>query len=265
MVNTARHARLTATTAAIALAAAGIGTAPSASAAPSKAATKTAAKSATSAKHRTAIRQFRRALQTPAPVGSVAHFKGTHGGAGGREPWSIEGWVEFGGADRYRYVQIPPRGEGAPGERQIVWGRGAYWAVTDVMRTERGLREVTNVGYTDPAVAFDNFVLGLRYADDAQGLFDTAPAGPTVGGAATRSVPVALPFAPVFGNQSITFLLSATTRTPVRLTNHIELPDGTVVDDSATDFALWQQLPAGTGAAMLGGEVPMTATIQSAP
>lgn len=236
---------------------------PSSVAAKSAAAAKRPAK--VTAKHRTAIRQFRRALRSEAPAGTIAHFKGTHALAAGKEPWTIEGWVEFGGADRYRYVQTPPRGEGAPGERQIVWGRGDYWAVTDVMRTDRGLREVTNVGYTDPAHAFDGFLLGLRYADDAQVLFDTALAGPAVNARATRLVPVALPFSIGFGSPAITLLLDAETRAPVRLTERIALPDGTVLEDSSTDFSLWQQLPANAGAGLLTDDVPLTATIQSRP
>lgn len=212
------------------------------------------------AKHKAAIRQFRRALQANTPTGPVAHFKGTNSPGAGQPPASIEGWVEFGGADRYRYVQTP---SGGKGERQIVWGRGGYWAVTDVMRTDRGLREVTNVGYTDAAVAYDSFVLGLRYADDAQGLFDTAPAGPAVDGTATRAVPVALPFASASVSQQMTYLLDASTHEPLRLTSRILGPDGSVFDESATDFALWENLPAGAGAGVLGGEVPLTATIQS--
>lgn len=238
-------------------------TAAAASAAQGKANRPTSRKAA--AKHRRAIRMFRRALGAEAPAGTIAHFKGSHAPGAGKEPWSIEGWVEFGGGDRYRYVQVPPRGEGQPGERQIVWGRGPYWAVTDVMRTDRGLKQVTNVGYTDPAVAYDGVVLALRYADDAQALFDSAPAGPAIQGKPTRAVPVALPFPTGSGTHDITWLLDATTRKPVRLSDRLAFDDGTVMNDSTTDFSLWEQLPAGTAAGMFGGDVPLDATIQSTP
>lgn len=212
------------------------------------------------AKHKAAIRQFRRAMRSDVAAGPIAHFKGTTSPGAGQPPASVEGWVEFGGADRYRYVQSPLRSKG---ERQIVWGRGGYWAVTDVMRTDRGVREVTNVGYTDPAVAYDSFVLALRFGDDAQAQCGSAPAGPVIDGHATRSVPVTLPFTTPGASEELTYLLDATTCTPRRLVSRIVAPDGYVFDDSATDFTLWETLPAGTGAGMLGGEVPLSATIQS--
>lgn len=266
LITTRRTHTLAAAAAALALVGASAAASPAGAAGGQQAKAKTAKPSAsTPAQHKRAIRQFRRALRSEAPTAAVAHYRGEFRPAPGSAPWSVEGWVEFGGGDRYRYVQVPPRGEGQPGERQIVWGRGPYWAVTDVMRTDRGLKQVTNVGYTDPAVAYDSVVLGLRYADDAQALFDTAPAGPTIDGKPTRAVPVALPFPTGLGTHDITWLLDATTRKPVRLSDRLAFDDGTVMNDSTTDFSLWEQLPAGTAADVLGGEVPMTATIQSTP
>jgi hypothetical protein len=212
------------------------------------------------------VRRFRRNFEAGGVVaGPIVHFTAQHTALGATTPTQIEGWLEQGGADRYRYIQTFPvtANDASSGGRQIVWGRGNFWAVTDVMRAGDGVKQVTNIGATDPAHSYDSFLYGLRHIADAQTSFGAAPAGPTIGGAATRAATIALPFATPNATEALTVYLNASTQLPVRMTYKLGYPDAPLFADDTFAFSLWQTMPKTTSVDVLGGAVPLDATIQT--